>query len=263
MFVINDSTKDHIHSPRNRAKGYVERDYNEHPVEMFAAPSDIPLIPRSEWHARIEEQEEQESSLEHIWRRLYGSNVGTAHLDQNGQGFCWAYSSVHSIMFARARDNQEPVRLSAHAVACKIKKFQDKGGWCGDSAQFIRDNGCPSVATWKEMSMSREYDTPRAWEEATKYKIIEDYVDLTRPVWGQNLTYDQVITCLLMNIPTPVDINAWGHSICAVRAIMVDGEVLPRICNSWRGWGEDGFAVLQGKYTVINGAVATRAVVMN
>lgn len=263
MFVINDSTRDHIHSPRTKAKGYVERDYREHPQEMFAPPSEIPLIPRSDWQAIIEEKKEQKSSLEDLWRDQYRSNVSNAHLDQNGQGYCWAYSVVHSIMVARVRDRQAPKRLSAHAVACKIKGFRDQGGWCGLSAQFIRRNGCPTVETWKEKSMSREYDNPETWEEAAQYQITEDYVDLTRDVWGQNLTYDQVITCLLMNIPCALDFNWWGHSVCGVSVDWVDGQAVPVILNSWRGWGEDGFARLQGQRAIPNGAVATRGVTIN
>lgn len=261
MFIIDDSTKSHIHSPRTKAKGYVERDYNQYPEEMFAPPEEIPLIPRSDWQAIIEEQEEQESSLEHIWRRTYKNEVRRAHLDQNGQGYCWAYSTAHTIMFARIRDNQEPKRLSAHAVACKIKGFKDEGGWCGLSAEYARKNGYPTVETWKEKSISRQYDNPATWKEAEKYKVTEDYVDLTRPVWGQNLTYDQVITCLLMNIPCALDFNWWAHSVCGVRAVWLDGQAWPKIMNSWAGWGEDGFGVLQGNRAVPNGAVATRAVI--
>lgn len=263
MFVIHDRTKDHIHSPRSYVKGYVERDYKVYPKEMFAPPSEIPLIPRSDWQAIIQEQEEQQSSLEHMWRRTYGNNVRRAHLDQNGQGYCWAYSVSHTIMMARCRDNQPPKRLSAHAVACKIKNFRDQGGWCGLSAQFIRENGVPTVETWKEKSMSRQYDNPETWNEAQQYKITEDYVDLTRDVWGQNLTYDQVITCLLMNIPCALDYNWWGHSVCGVRAKWVDGQACPVIINSWQDWGEDGFAVLQGQRAIPNGAVATRGVIVN
>lgn len=263
MLTITDSTRQHIHSPRSYAKGYVERDYKLYPKEMFSPPSEIPLIPRSDWQAIIQEQEEQQSSLEHIWRRVHGSKIKSAHLDQNGQGYCWAYSVTHSIMIARARDNQEPKRLSAHGVACKVKNFKDEGGWCGLSADFIRNNGVPTVETWKEKSMSRQYDNPATWEEASKYKITEDYVDLTIDVWGQNLTYDQTITCLLMNIPCALDFNWWGHSVCGVRAVWKDGQAIPRILNSWAGWGDDGFGDLQGQRGIPDGGVATRGVVVS
>jgi len=263
MYIINDSTKSHVHSPRSCAKGYVERDYDQYPLEMYAPPTEIPLIPRSEWQGIIQERKERGMGLRAIWERRYGSNVGSAHLDQNGQGYCWSYSVAHTVMFARVRDNQEPKRLSAHAVACKIKNFKDEGGWCGLSAQFYRENGCPTVDTWKEKSMSKQNDNPATWEEASQYRITEDYVDLTRPVWGQNLTFDQVITCLLMNIPCALDFNWWGHSVCGCDVDWVDGEATPEILNSWRDWGDNGFAKLQGSRAKPNGAVATRGIVVN
>lgn len=255
--IIDDSTKDHIHSPRGVGKGYVERDYELYPVEMFAEPKEIPLIPRSDWDAIIDEQEEQQSSLEHIWFRK-----GYHHLDQNGQGFCWAYSGAHAIMAARARDNQPYERLSAHAVACKIMDFRDKGAWCGLSAKFFLENGCPTVAKWPEKSMSRAHDNPATWEEAARFKVTENYVDLTRPVWGQNLTFDQIMSCLLQNIPVQLDFNWWGHSVCGIRAARIErGSYGPRIVNSWPKWGDRGFATLQGNRGIPDGAVATRAVI--
>lgn len=257
MFTIDDSTKQHRHSPRLYRKGYVKRDYAIYPEEMFASPEEIPLIPDNEWQARIKEQEEQESSLEHMWRRK-----NLKHLDQNGQGFCWMYSVCHTVMMAMVRDNQEVKRLSAHAAACKVKNFRDEGGWCGLGAKFLRENGCPTVETWKEKSMSRQYDNPATWEEASKYKITEDYVDLTRDVWGQNLKYNQVITCLLMNIPCALDFNWWGHSVCGVRAVWKNGRAVPRILNSWAGWGDNGFSDLEGSRAVPDGAVATRSTIV-
>ena len=257
--IIDDDTPIEEHSPDGVVKGYVERDYSKHPREMFAAPTEISLIPEHEWEAIIKQQEEEQSSLEHIWLRS-----GQQHLDQNGQGFCWAYSVAHTIMMARARDNQSPVRLSAHGVACKIKGFRDEGGWCGLSADFARKNGYPTVEEWKEKSMSRQYDTPETWDKAKKFRITEDYVDLTRDVWGQNLTFNQVITCLLRNIPCALDFNWWGHSVCGVRAVIVErGQVGIRILNSWYGWGEQGFGTLVGSRSIPNGAVATRQVFVN
>lgn len=259
MFIIDDSTKTDTHSPPGMMKGYVERDYSIYPVEMFAAPSEIPLIPRSDWDAIIQEQEEKQSSLEHIWRRK-----GIKHLDQNGQGFCWFYGTCHTVMAARARDNQETVRLSGHAGACKIKNFKDEGGWAGLGAEFMQKYGCPTVDKWKEKSMSRTYDTAETWEEAKQYRVTENYVDLTRPVWGRNLEFDQVFTCLLMNIPVQVDFNWWMHSVCAMRAVSPEkGAYAIRIVNTWPGFGKEGFADLLGNRAIPNGAVATKTVFTN
>ncbi len=243
-----------------RARGMEPRDFSKYPQEMFSPPTEIPLIPESEWGGLIDEQESKQSSLEHIWR-----DKGVDHLDQNGQGFCWCYSTAHTIMMVRARDNQETVRLSPHAVACKIKGFKDEGGWCGLSAEFARKTGYPTVKTWKEKSMSRAYDKPETWEEAAKYRISEDWVDLgVSHYYYQNLTFNQVATCLLMNMPCALDFNWWGHSVCGVRLVKVEkGSYGVRILNSWAGWGDKGFATLRGDKMYPNSALSTRAVMVD
>jgi hypothetical protein len=257
--VITDSTPNDVLFPPGFGHGYDPLQKAAHPSEFAAPPSEMKLIPRSEWDARIAEQDATESSLEHI-RLRGGPNGGMIpSLDQNGQGFCWMYSVTMSVMMERAAAGQPCVRLSAHAGACKVKSFRDEGGWCGLGAKWVRENGQPPVSLWAEKSMSREYDTAETWKEAAKYKITEDWVDLGKQVYDQNLTADQIATCLLLNIPVAIDYDEWGHSICAIRWVKIEGGSYgPKILNSWTDqWGDRGMSVIQRGWTV-DGAVATR-----
>lgn len=256
VFVIDHATdRDKLFCPvingEVKAHGYVPRDYTKYPKEMFDPPSDLVVIPRSEWDARIEEQEKTQSSLEHV---RMGGNSGQMipSLDQNSQGFCWAYSTTMAVMLVRAVNGQPHVRLSGHAVGCKVKNFRDEGGWCGLSAKFQKETGCPSVAFWKEKSMSRDNDKPETWANAGLHKVTEDFVDLTRDVYDQNLTTDQLATCLLQDKPCAVDYGEWSHSICAIRWVKIEpGAYGPKILNSWTDqWGESGMAVIQKGWTV-------------
>lgn len=262
-FVIDDCTdNDKVYAPiidgQPKGHGYVPRDYHTYPEEMFAQPTEMKIIPRSEWDARIDEQEEQQSSLEHV--RMTGADGQMIPaLDQNGQGYCWAYSTTMAVMLLRALNGLPYVRLSAHAIGCTVKNYRDEGGWCGLSAKFHKEVGCPSVAYWKEKSMSRDNDKPATWANAGLHKITEDWVDLTKAVYDQNLTVDQLATCLLNNVPCAIDYDEWGHSICALRWMRVEaGVYAPKILNSWTdGWGDRGMAVINRRWTV-DGAVALR-----
>ena len=246
-----------------KAKGLVERDFTKYPQGYLkCAPAwsvDMPVIPRSEWSDRIKEMVETKSLLSDI--RLTGDNGNPIpSLDQNGQGYCWAYSSTAAVMMLRAAMGQPYVRLSAHAVACVIKRFRDEGGWGAHSLEFITERGVPSVEFWAEKSMSRSYDTPATWENAKLHRVSEGWVDLSEAVYDRDLTFDQVMTCLLCRIPVVSDFNWWGHSVCAIDPVEVErGSFGIRILNSWTdGWGDRGMGVLRGNKAVPDGATAPR-----
>lgn len=235
-----------------KGHGLVERDYAKYPPEMFDPPSDLKTIPQSEWGDRSKEQEKQQARLSDLctWTSL----------DQNGQGYCWCYSTTLAVMIIRAIMGQPHVRLSAHGLAWKIKNGRDEGGWCGLSGKGHRDLGCPSVVFWPEKSMSGQHDKPETWANAALHKVTEEWVDLTRNVYDQNLTFAQVATCLLSGIPVAVDFNWWSHSVCACDLVEVEpGSFGLRIRNSWTdSWGDRGFGILRGSKSIPNGALAIR-----
>lgn len=250
--------------PKDATFGLVPRDYSEYPEEMFSPPSEMDLIPESEWDARYDEQEEQKSSLEHIYLSGPNGTPAFVNLNQNGHGYCWAYSVGHAIMIDRLRRNLPPVRLNPHSVAAIIKRGRDEGGWCGLSAKFGRENGFAPEGNgpgqWPLHSRDLRHDTPALRAEMAKYKLDEEWVDLTRSIYDQNLTRAQLATSELMNIPGPADFNWWRHSVCRIRLVRVErGNWGRLILNSWPNWGRYGLGVLIGNKAVPNGALAIRS----
>lgn len=249
------------------SRGLIERDYKKYPVGCYRgcppmeAIQDLPLIAESEMDERAKEMEEKKTRLSDI---ILASNGGQGFpsLDQNGQGYCWAYSTVGCVMAVRAVMNQPHVRLSAHAVAYTIKNGRDEGGWGALSMEFIQEKGVPSVKHWAEKSMNgRQYNTPETWENAKLHRITEGWVDLQASVYDRNLTKQQLATCLLCRIPVVVDFNWWGHSVHAVDLVSWNPFRI-RIRNSWAdSWGERGFGVLEGSKAVPVGGVAVCSVV--
>ncbi len=258
--VIDESNwRDHV-APvvdgQIKAHGLVPRDYASYPREMFAPPSQLQIIPQSEWRDRLKEKVARKAELSDI-------RGDVPSLDQNGQGYCWVYSVGATIMIRRLASGQKYVRPSPHAVACKIKGFRDEGGWCGLGAKFGRDVGFPDESVWPQKSMDRSLDNPETWKNAAKYKITDDWVDLAAAVYDQNLSFAMIATCLLLNNPCAVDFNWWGHSVCALDLVEVEANSWGiRILNSWTdGWGQRGMGVLRGRQAIPNGAVCTRGVI--
>lgn len=273
-----------------KARGLVPRDLSADPPGMFSPPSEIKLIPRSEWSERIRDAVARKTQISDV-RNVADGGRPIAALDQNGQGFCWSYSTTAAVMLSRAMQGQPYVRLSAHGPACVIKGFRDEGGWCGLSAKFARERGIPSVEHWPEKSMSRANDKPATWENAALHRVLEDFCDVSVAVYDQNMSFEMLITCLLSGFPCPVDFNHWGHSVCAMDAVdgvssfdaglcrhLVSGKRLSqrqfdklwdmdgvgagmgvRILNSWRNeWGLLGTGVLAGSKAVPDGALCLR-----
>jgi hypothetical protein len=223
--------------------GCVPRDYDVDPVEMRDSPDGIKLLTDSECDAYFEEQQATESSLIHQY--LGDGKVAFENLDQNGQGFCWAYSTAQAIMLDRMKRHLPPVRLSAHAVACKIKNFRDEGGWCGLSAKFAREQGYPTVEAWPEKSMKRQYDTPETWANAALHKVEEDWYDLGKREWDQVLSKRQLKSLGLTDTPMMLDYNRFSHSMCGIAVVRFEpGAWGPVVLQSWKGWGYHGLGVL-------------------
>jgi hypothetical protein len=262
--IETDGPETNLSRPAGVTYGLVPRDYEQYPEAMFSPPSEMVLIPESEWDARYDEQEATQSSLEHIY--LSGPNGAPAfkNLDQNGDGYCWNYSVGHSMMMDRLRRNLPMVRFNPHAGAAIIKRGLDEGGWCGEGAKFATEHGMAiegkGPGQFPLHSRNLRLVTPELRAEMAAFKIEEDWVDLTRQVWNRNLTMAQVATCGFNNIPGPRDYNWWGHSVCGLRWVRIErGSWGQLILNSWLGWGRHGLGVLRGSKAICNCGLGIRS----
>lgn len=280
-------TEDHpIPTPNRRGSGFYDSQARHwQPGDTLYALREGEL--RETAVARVER--ERASGL-----TVYDIGVDEEHYFLAGPGGilvhnCWAYSTTGCVMALRAIHNEPYVRLSAHAVACKIKGFRDEGGWGALSLDFIQKNGVPSVQYWAEKSMSRSHDNEATWANAKLHRVTEGWVDLAASVYSRNLSWAQVVTCLLCRTPVVTDFNWWGHSVFA--AYLASGRSHRRktrgatgkllqlkdfdlawgmnnpetrglglgIRNSWTdSYGDRGFATLTGSRAVPDGAVAPR-----
>lgn len=270
--IINDTTNNDILNPaidgNEMGHGYDEeqalRAIAQNPRPSMQswfgdAPGQLKIIPRSEWDARYEEQEALQSSLEHVrMRGNYGKMIPS--LDQNGQGYCWAYSTTAAVQLLRALANLPYVRLSGHAIGCQVKNYRDEGGWNGLSADWVMKHGVPSVEFWKEKSMSRSNDTPEMRANALSHMVTEDWSDQSLSVYDRNLTEEQRATLLFNNIPYMADRNWWSHSTLDIRWCRIErGSWGPKTLNSWTdSWEDNGMSIIQGSRSRTDGAVALR-----
>lgn len=241
------------------SRGAVERDYDVDPVAVGDSPDGMQVLSDDDAIAAQQEQERNESSLFHMFMRR--DPAGQWLLDQNGQGYCWAYSTGNALMFDRMRQNLPYVKLNPHATAAIIKNGQDQGGWCGLSMKWARENGYAvegnGPGQWPLHSMNLRNDTPALRDAMKLHRSVEDWYDLGRREYDQVLAKRQLVTMTAQNNPCPADWMKHGHSMCMVWTAYIDGRLHPVIMNSWKSFGYRGFAVLYDQWP--NNAVCLRA----
>lgn len=233
------------------ARGLIERDYNLNPFGSYAPTyDDRETIPRSDWDAMIQEQEETQSTLTHI-HEYYKLPV----LTQEQLPYCWIFGVGGAMMTARAAAGLSMRHLSPAATGAKIKNYARVGGWAGQAIEGIEKWGMPEVKYWPEAALDRRYDTPEMRENALQYKILK-FAELPQQ------SFDALVTSLLLRRPTTMALMWWGHLVYGLRPVVIErGHYGVEIMNSWRRtWGNNGKAVLAENKATPHEAISVRAV---
>lgn len=233
-------------------------DPDQYVPDMMAAPLGMETYKDTDLDALYDEQERAESSLEHIYLRDWRGDC----LNQNGDPYCWFYSTGSAIMMRRLALHMPFVRLNPHSGASVIKGGRKEGGWCGLSLGFAREHGIAEEGTgsgqWPALSrQASRFNDPAVKASMLQYKVTDDWYDLGKPAYSQQLKDEQRWTCLFNNCPVPTDRNIWAHSTCDIRYVRIErGSWGWLTLNSWAGWGRRGLAVMRGNYYRADGAVS-------
>jgi hypothetical protein len=225
--------------------GCTERDFSVDPVEMRDSPAELKLYDPSEYDAVYDEQEREESSLEHLYLR--NGQPAFQHLDQSRFPDCWCHSVAHQLMLDMLKMHVEVLRINAVAMATMIGRTN--GGWSGLAMKFARDNGVPLIGTgpgeWPQWTREKRYDTSELRETMKLRRADEVWYDFGKQVYDQKMTRRQLDTCGLSNVPCATDWNRFGHAMCQVRRVRLErGHWGDLTLNSWQGFGFHGLCVL-------------------
>lgn len=221
--------------------GAVPRDFHIDPVEMRDSPSAMQLYKESDYDALYDAGEEAEDSLEHLYLR--GDKPAFEFLDQDGFPDCWCHSTAHAGMFDALKQNLPVTRLNAVAMATLMNRTN--GGWCGLSMKFMREKGAPPIGPLAPYQSRRVQDTAELRAQMNLHRDLEDWYDLGKAEYDQDLSKGQLVTCLFNNNPSPSDYNRFGHSMLSIRYVRYERGAWGLLTlNSWQGFGYYGLCVL-------------------
>jgi hypothetical protein len=204
------------------------------------------LIPMGEVQARIQEMEATKSRISDLIRA-----VQLPPKDQARTNYCWGNAPTHCCEIVRVQQGLPMVILSPASACAQIKNYKNVGGWGQEALQFIVDRGLVPVDHWPANAIDPKYATPANKQLALNYRVVE---------WNElkprNL--QQLLSMLLRRIPVAVGYSWWQHEIVACDPVWIDGAPAVRIRNSWLGWGDYGFGILQGSRALPDDACAPR-----
>lgn len=206
---------------------------------LGARRSSVKTIPRSKWPELIAEMERTKTRLSDFYKA-----AACPVLDQDGFGWCHAYSPTSAIFALRAVSRQIKVDLSPASIAGPVTNWTNRGAWIGDDLASIMEVGC-ATREYVPDFCTNPAKCKSGWKENARLHRATDCFELG------NRNFDEVMTYLLCRIPVCVGYNWWGHAVTLFDPVYVNGKFGVRLLNSWGlGWGEEGWGVLmEGKGT--------------
>lgn len=213
-----------------------------------------PLIPRSEWAARIEHLAAiRGTPADFNWFPAY---------NQSRTNYCWANGVCGAATTVLAMQGAPHKKLiSSASIAGPITNYRNVGGWGEPAFEYLLKYGGCSMDLWPNAAISRSYDTELSRAERQHLRGIEGF---------DTDGFDQLATALLLGFPVAVAYNWWGHLVFAAELVLIEANSFGvRIRNSWHeSWGEKHPRNGMGGYTVLregkgtpSSAVTVRAMV--
>lgn len=231
--IVDHGTNSDLTHPKEYGRGYIPA-----PEGFGSIAEDFPdewLIPESEYQARIQEAEEKGERQSDM-----ALNAGLPCKDQARTNFCFGNAPVHTLEYARMRQNQGYIELSAASVAAPLSDFRNNGGSGTEAMERIGDVGVMPVSVYPlNLVNGRQYFTDENLKIAAKFRHTK---------WVNLRTKQQKFSYLLRRMGiSSSGWPWWEHETADYDVIMLDGEAALRGRNSWAmSYSYKGFFIVRG-----------------
>lgn len=167
---------------------------------------------------------------------------------------CWINAPTHGFEVERVLSGLPYVSLSPASGGGPITGYRNVGGWGNDALKYIVEYGLVPSEFWPDNAIDRRYKTPENDAKRASFKC---------PEWWElpNRSFDALMTSLFLRKPIAIGLNWWAHEVLAVDPVVLGpNRYGARIRNSWRGYGDFGFAILEERQATPDDAVCVRTV---
>lgn len=163
--------------------------------------------------------------------------------NQDGLGYCWAWSGTGCLMDTRATERKETVLLAPVSMGWLVN-WQDRGNYLEDFIRGAREKGiapgsCVPDSAWHTPDPNA-FDP--CWEtERANYRLGQ--------VWDcdPRRMMQHCLSILTYSRPLYIAYNWWGHALEMV-GMRYDGDTLVKIIRN--SHNEDDFIELEGQRSV-------------
>jgi hypothetical protein len=172
--------------------------------------------------------------------------------DQDGLSLCWCYGSTRAVETRRITLGMDHRELSPESVAGPCTGWHNQGGYASEAFDQLENYGACEASYMDAPHSLRPARWKSDWQTNAKlYKATQWYEIGT--------SYEEVITCLLLNLPVAAGLDWWGHLVCFLDPVLLhDGTVGVLFQNSWGvDWptaGANGFSILTERKATPDGA---------
>lgn len=247
-FPIVDDSK--AHSPEEYGRGYVSRDYSEHPLgDGLKSGAEMPTLSKESILERL-----RFKTAHKRWVTDRCDAAGLTVKNQRQTSLCWGNAPTHGAEVCYITQGGTKKVLSAASVTCRINGFRNQGGSGISAVKGLVKFGACTESRWGNTSFEHGLDNEENHKNAMLHRIVE-YDDLNP---HDNLA---IQTRIVNDIPVTVGIPAWGHEVLIVALIEEGGVIYYVFDNSWgTGYGNNGRGVLRGRMAQFDEAGAIRSV---
>lgn len=181
--------------------------------------SEIPVIPRSEWSARIKEQRALKACTSQI--------QNWASDNQGSYPTCWAAGTCAAFSTARVRMGMPHVRISAMSLAQPISGG-NSGGYEGDAVEYLTKHGGVPDTLWGYTDRKNHDSDPQVQASRLLFKSLESY---------ECNGFDEFATAALLGFPCTVSYNWWSHVVMLCDLVEIENGSFGLLDRN--NWGDD------------------------